>query len=98
MSPFSPSVANDVAKPVGWMTASSISWMDTRSSTMRTEGMAERQGSSDVPGRGARCQSARGSRLLEAARDGTELEDRQEHRHDDATNDPPEKDDEHGLD
>ena len=45
---LSPSVVNAVANPVGWMTASSISWIESRSSTIRTAGMVRSSGSANT--------------------------------------------------
>src|SRR5580658_6578137 len=87
------------------MTASSISWIDIRSSTMRTDGMtdtwegeASAQGTGKSTIRAAESPPAAPGGSTHAARHRAQLEDRQEHRHDDAADDDAENDDEQGLD
>src|SRR5450432_3128979 len=88
MSAFSPSVANEVLNPVGWMTAWSISWIESRSSTMRTEDMQNK-----APATSGAIDFGLGPRLLQSARDRAQLEDGQEHGdHDAADHDTEEND------
>lgn len=86
-------MAKAVLKPVGWITASNISWMESKSSTIRTEDVGAQTFRRDG-GKSTQCLV----RLLQATGNRTQLEDREEHRHDDAADHHAEEDDEDGLD